>query len=325
MNIHTKSRIDPYELLTGEGDQRADEECMLLPTSVGVKISTNSGKDESLFHSLGSEKSDVTNDVTHMHNCTTDDQKSSSSLPDDDSKVEIYWDALSSLMTTSQEIEDDHVNSDNDNDDNDESVSISLGLDRLEESDHNDAERLYGRKVQPDAEIKIQEKRSQSMQQSEGESEQSLSVHKLEDESSESLTYTDFAGENQDKVSPLLGRSLHESVFDASSSSFAHYLDDIKEWSLVKILGEGNFGQVWQVERKSMDVEDDRSYALKMLSKYHLLCDGEVDSVIEEKRILQMVNRHPFVTKLRAAWQDENLVCECLFCHVGMNRTGCQC
>lgn len=114
----------------------------------------------------------------------------------------------------------------------------------------------------------------------------------------------DELDEAADKVNPL----LQESKFHWSTSTICIFPTDVNEWKLVKILGEGNFGQVWQAERKDLDADDDRSYALKMLSKYQMVCDGEVDCVIAEKRLLQLVNEHPFVTKLRAAWQDENLV-----------------
>ena len=136
-----------------------------------------------------------------------------------------------------------------------------------------------------------------------------LSLYKL-DESSHNHDSTSFnfdqivEQEGPDKQQTLLG----ESVFNCSYNTVSNFPADLNEWSLVKILGEGNFGQVWQAERKDLDVEDDRSYALKMLSKYQMVCDGEVDTVIEEKRILQMANQHPFVAKLRAAWQDDNLI-----------------
>jgi serine/threonine protein kinase len=94
-------------------------------------------------------------------------------------------------------------------------------------------------------------------------------------------------------------------------ASTTHLSTNVEDWDLVKIIGEGAFGQVFQVERKCINEsfhDDNRSYALKMLSKYQLVCDGQVDVVIMEKKLLQRASQHPFVVKLLAAWQDENLI-----------------
>lgn len=99
------------------------------------------------------------------------------------------------------------------------------------------------------------------------------------------------------------------------SANIKTFAKDIDAWDLIKILGEGAFGQVAQVEKKQLDLNfsvvvavRQECYALKMLSKYQLLCDRQIDIAINEKRNLQTACDHPFVVKLHATWQDENLV-----------------
>lgn len=83
---------------------------------------------------------------------------------------------------------------------------------------------------------------------------------------------------------------------------------NIEDWEILKILGEGAFGQVAQVERVRNGDGDRNCYALKMLSKFQLVSDGLVDVVITEKNLLRAASQHPFVVRLRAAWQDDNLI-----------------
>lgn len=92
---------------------------------------------------------------------------------------------------------------------------------------------------------------------------------------------------------------------EALEETFAR---DINEWNVLRILGEGAFGQVAQIRRKSTKDKSVRCYALKILSKYQILCDGQIDDVISEKRLLQDASAHPFIVKLRASWQDTNLI-----------------
>ena len=83
---------------------------------------------------------------------------------------------------------------------------------------------------------------------------------------------------------------------------------DINEWNVLRILGKGAFGQVAQVRRKSSKEQSIRCYALKFLSKYQILCDGQIDDVINEKLLLKEASGHPFIVKLRASWQDANII-----------------
>ena len=240
----------------------------------------------------------------------------------DDDSVMLSFDRMHTMLSNvvNEENDDDEVDYSDDDDDDPHSYlhhsfqswgghhghhesKHSLSLHRLEEtseantiSEHS----LSLHKATHDDETKSG-RVSFSIQQLVGMTEYDKLFN---DENRDDSENTFNAAESDDKVNPL----MHESVFHSSDSTVSLFPADFKEWTLVKILGQGNFGQVWQVDRKDLSVDDDRSYALKMLSKYQMVCDGEVDCVIAEKRIMQLVNEHPFVTKLRAAWQDDNLV-----------------
>ena len=110
-----------------------------------------------------------------------------------------------------------------------------------------------------------------------------------------------------------------------------------------RTLGEGFFGQVWLVSTPpsqsnktketfslSTDVEDkqaDKSsssttgatayYALKKLSKYHLLCEDQVENTIREKQLLQTQLHHLGIVQLVAAHQDTSFLYLLLDFHPG--------
>jgi serine/threonine protein kinase len=112
--------------------------------------------------------------------------------------------------------------------------------------------------------------------------------------------------------SNLFGLQEHSEQLNDSSFSY-EALDeslarDINDWNVLRILGEGAFGQVAQVKSKSNNEQSVRCYALKMLSKYQILCNGQIEDVIMEKSLLKEASAHPFIVKLRASWQDANLV-----------------
>jgi CRP-like cAMP-binding protein len=72
------------------------------------------------------------------------------------------------------------------------------------------------------------------------------------------------------------------------------------------ILGEGNFGQVWLVSERLPD-SSRHPYALKIQAKSFLAEEGQIASVIEEKRIMMKMH-HPFIIKLFQTYQDEHFV-----------------
>jgi len=311
------------------------------------KKQTATTKDPSSSCSDDDLRSPLTRDISgitdHTQICT-DDEMSSSSLVLGASNSSLQeWGHPAALPPFNNPPEQPHLQPQHNKEKNENRESFSMSLDQLEEVEEdnhwqqlvNKMKKARGEHDESTSRVSfslhhLEEEEEDNhcqqlhskIKQARGEHDESasrvsFSLHNLEeislyklDESSHNYDSTSFnidqivEQEGEDKQQTLLG----ESVFNCSYNTVSNFPADLNEWSLVKILGEGNFGQVWQAERKDLDVEDDRSYALKMLSKYQMVCDGEVDTVIEEKRILQMVNQHPFVTKLRAAWQDDNLV-----------------
>jgi serine/threonine protein kinase len=81
-----------------------------------------------------------------------------------------------------------------------------------------------------------------------------------------------------------------------------------KDFKRHLILGEGTFGQVWLVTNKeTASSGDPRPLALKIMSKYELLEEGQDGAAKREKEIMEEV-RHPFIIKLFKTYQDDNFV-----------------
>ena len=90
-----------------------------------------------------------------------------------------------------------------------------------------------------------------------------------------------------------------------------------------RILGSGQFGQVWLVSEKDPSANQLLSvstlstktaqtlYALKVISKYDLIVNDEVDMIVREKNIMHQLTKeepHPFIVQLHAAFQSDNFL-----------------
>jgi hypothetical protein len=64
-------------------------------------------------------------------------------------------------------------------------------------------------------------------------------------------------------------------------------------------LGEGAFGRVKIVQQRSTE----KTFALKCLTKSHIVAEDQVEHVASERKILTMCN-HPFLLKMLGAFQD---------------------
>ena len=58
-----------------------------------------------------------------------------------------------------------------------------------------------------------------------------------------------------------------------------------------------------KTKKKEEPDGENKVYALKKLSKYHLLCEDQVENTLREKQILQRLH-HPGIVRLVAAHQD---------------------
>ena len=70
-------------------------------------------------------------------------------------------------------------------------------------------------------------------------------------------------------------------------------------------LGEGEFGQIWLCSDNREAKPD--PYVLKIMSKSHLLAEGEAEMCIREKNMLMDVS-HPFIVDLISTYQDDSFV-----------------
>ena len=90
-----------------------------------------------------------------------------------------------------------------------------------------------------------------------------------------------------------------------------------------RMIGEGFFGQVWLVasppssRKKKRAADITEYYALKKLSKYHLLCEDQVENTIREKQLLQTQLHHPGIVRLVAAHQDTSFLYMLMDYHPG--------
>ena len=67
-------------------------------------------------------------------------------------------------------------------------------------------------------------------------------------------------------------------------------------------LGEGQFGQAWLCSDKTSTTP--KPYVLKIISKYHLVSEGFVETTVREKRIMADLN-HPLIIDLISVYQDD--------------------
>ncbi|XP_077377824.1 serine/threonine-protein kinase N1-like [Festucalex cinctus] len=91
---------------------------------------------------------------------------------------------------------------------------------------------------------------------------------------------------------------------DHSASPFKLHMSDLR---YISVLGRGHFGKVLLAEMTSTG----RLYAVKALKKSDVVTRDEVDSLMSEKRILELIRtrRHPFLVQLHACFQTSEHVC----------------
>lgn len=119
--------------------------------------------------------------------------------------------------------------------------------------------------------------------------------------------HTDITASETEYSASLNSSSSHSSGYGAkflapavAAHAVQESVDDINTNRLKYhcLLGEGFFGKVFLVTD-----QNNRSFALKKLSKFDLLCEDQVHAVIREKQILLQLH-HPGIVQLHAAYQD---------------------
>lgn len=74
----------------------------------------------------------------------------------------------------------------------------------------------------------------------------------------------------------------------------------LEDFELLKLVGEGGYGKVYQVQQKTSGT----IYAMKVLRKNFLISTNNVEYTKTERDVLRMV-RHPFIVSLHYAFQTE--------------------
>eukprot|EP01133_Synstelium_polycarpum_P012976 gene12976-15251_t len=75
----------------------------------------------------------------------------------------------------------------------------------------------------------------------------------------------------------------------------------VHDFDLLNLVGKGSFGKVIQVRKK----DTGEIYAMKVLSKKHIVDHKEVEHTLSERNILQKIN-HPFLVNLNYSFQTED-------------------
>lgn len=75
----------------------------------------------------------------------------------------------------------------------------------------------------------------------------------------------------------------------------------VQDFELLKMVGKGSFGKVMQVRHRGTGAV----YAMKVLSKQHILEHNEIDHIMSELHVMQRI-RHPFLVNLHWSFQTED-------------------
>lgn len=77
------------------------------------------------------------------------------------------------------------------------------------------------------------------------------------------------------------------------------------DFTFLKVLGQGSFGKVFLAEFKA----NKEIVAVKFLRKQEVIDEGDFDCTMVERRVLELGNECPFLTKLRASFQTADKLC----------------
>lgn len=98
---------------------------------------------------------------------------------------------------------------------------------------------------------------------------------------------------------PTKPRNVASNVSDPAPKT----LMSMKDFELVRVVGQGGFGKVFLC-RKLTPPRQGESFAMKVLKKQHVVSSGLVNTTMAERKILTEIS-HPFVVKLYYAFQSD--------------------
>ena len=98
-------------------------------------------------------------------------------------------------------------------------------------------------------------------------------------------------------LSSVMAKAARRS--DTGKSSHANEILSLDELTHVALLGAGGYGAVWLVQHQS----NSHTYALKKMSKGHVVAKRQVDHVNNERKLLSLCD-HPFLIELVSSFQD---------------------
>jgi serum/glucocorticoid-regulated kinase 2 len=73
----------------------------------------------------------------------------------------------------------------------------------------------------------------------------------------------------------------------------------LEDFELVRVIGKGSFGKVTLVRKKN----DQKLYAMKVLSKPNIIKRKQVEHTKTERRVLGTI-KHPFIVRLHYAFSN---------------------
>merc|ERR1712000_148528 len=98
-------------------------------------------------------------------------------------------------------------------------------------------------------------------------------------------------------------KTLKDAQNDAGNASDKQKMS-VNDFDLLALVGKGSFGKVMQVRKKDTGA----IYAMKLLSKKHIVLNNEVEHTKAERNILEKLN-HPFLMNLVYSFQtDDKLI-----------------
>ncbi|OMJ17022.1 Serine/threonine-protein kinase gad8 [Smittium culicis] len=110
------------------------------------------------------------------------------------------------------------------------------------------------------------------------------------------------------KFTPIFNDRLIDEWYQLDVSGYIHlqYSFNMKEteklnidqFDLLKVIGRGSFGKVFQVRKR----DTGRIYAMKVLSKSKIIMRSEVAHTLAERNVLAKIN-HPFIVPLKFSFQ----------------------